>query len=275
MWPRRKRATARVAALPARRGARRRSSRLAPSGRSLAVGLALALLAAAAYAAARETSLFAVRQLEIVGGTPRMKAEVRAALAPELGESLLKVNGAEIDGRVAAFPTCARSRFDRAFPHTLASSSGRSGRCCCCAAANDAWVVSARGRVLRTVHNPELSSLPRIWVPRATRRSRSARSLAPGRGGVAAAALAPLPRRAPLGGSASSARTRRELTLRAPLGPRAPARRHRDDLRLKLAIARRILAMLGTSATERLPRRERPRAARRRQLVNSQVGGRG
>jgi hypothetical protein len=83
-----KRATARVAALPQRRSLPA-LGRLAPSGRSIAVGVAIAFLAVAAFAAARETSLFAVRQLEIVGGTPRMKAEVRRALGPELGESLL------------------------------------------------------------------------------------------------------------------------------------------------------------------------------------------
>src|SRR5436309_14180245 len=61
----RRRATARAAVLPARRGSPA-LRRFAPSGRSLAVGIGLLLLAGGAYAAALETSVFAVRRLEIV-----------------------------------------------------------------------------------------------------------------------------------------------------------------------------------------------------------------
>jgi hypothetical protein len=55
---------------------------LVPTGRSLLVALALLAAGAGAYAAARETSIFAVRTLDVRGGTPALRSEVRAALAP-------------------------------------------------------------------------------------------------------------------------------------------------------------------------------------------------
>ena len=114
----RKRATSRTAVLPARSAAPS-LRRIAPSGRSLLVGFALLALGAGGYFAARDTSLFAVRRLVVVGGTPHTQAEVRAALAGELGRSLLRVNGDEIDRRMASTADVLSVSFDRAFPHTL------------------------------------------------------------------------------------------------------------------------------------------------------------
>jgi cell division protein FtsQ len=220
--------------------------RLAPSGRSIAVGVAIALLAVAAFAAARETSLFAVRQLEIVGGTPRMKAEVRKALGPEIGESLLKVNGTEIDGRIAAVPDVRSVTFDRAFPHTLKIVVKPERAVLLLRRGKDSWSVSARGRVLRTIAVPGKSSLPRTWVPLDTRVTVGDR-LPAAAGGLAAAAVAPL-----RGGLLSQIRTVETdgadiaFVLRSGLQVRLG---DKADLRLKLAIARRILAVLGGSAT--------------------------
>jgi cell division protein FtsQ len=238
-----KRATARVAALPPRRGSPA-LGRLAPSGRSLAVGIAIALLAVGAFAVARETSVFAVRKLEIVGGTPRMKAEVRASLAPELGESLLKVNGTEIDGRVASVPDVRSVRFDRSFPHTLRIVVRPERAVLLLRRGGDSWSVSARGRVLRVIRTPGRSSLPRTWVPLHTQVSVGDR-LPAAAGGLAAAALAPV--RAGMLSQVRVVRTDgREVAfvLRSGLEVRLGSK---DDLRLKLAIARRILATLGTS----------------------------
>ncbi len=152
-----------------------------------------------------------------------MKAEVRSALAAELGESLLQVNGAEIDGRVASVPDVRSVRFDRAFPHTLKIVVKPERPVLLLRRGKDSWSVSARGRVLRSIHNPGLSSLPRMWVPLDTQITVGGR-LAPATGGVAAAALAPL-----RGGLLSQVRfvrtDGRELTLVLRSGPRDPARR--------------------------------------------------
>ena len=80
-----------------------------------------------------ETSVFAVTDLEIAGGSPRVQAEVRRALAPELGRSLLRVSGGEIDRRAAAVPDVVSLTFDRRFPHTLrvrVDARARPSSCC-------------------------------------------------------------------------------------------------------------------------------------------------
>ena len=53
--------------------------------RSLAVGLTLLVFAVGGYLAARDTSLFAVRTVDVRGGTPALREAVRSALQDELG----------------------------------------------------------------------------------------------------------------------------------------------------------------------------------------------
>jgi POTRA domain, FtsQ-type len=211
-----------------------------PSRKSLLVALAFAVLAAGAYAAALETSMFAVRKLDIVGGSPRVQDELRAALAPELGRSLLRIDSAEIARRVAPLPDVIDVSYDRRFPHTLHVRVRaerpvlllRRGKA-------DTWLVSARGRVMRRLRTAKLSSLPRVWVPTSTNVT-VGQTLAPRSGGLAAAALAPLSH----GTFPTPVRfvreTGSELTL--VLGSGLEIRLGGlGDLRLKLAISRRIL----------------------------------
>jgi cell division protein FtsQ len=240
----RKRATARAAVLPVQNGLSLR--RLAPSGRSVAVGLGLLVLAGGAYAIARETSVFAVSRLEVVGGTPRAQAEVRAALAGEVGRSLLQVSEADVDRRIATSPDVMSVKFDRGFPHTLRVVVRPERPVLLLRRGSEGWVVSARGRVLREVKNPRLSSLPRIWVPSATAISVNT-ILGPQSGGTAAAVLAPL-------STAFFGRVRfvradaKELTLVLRTGLEIRLG-DLQDVRLKVAVARRILALVGPSAT--------------------------
>jgi cell division protein FtsQ len=235
----------------------------------LLVGLALVAVAAGAYAVARETSLFAVRKLVVVGGSARAQAEVRAALAGELGRSLLKVSGDDVDRRIAGSPDVVSVRFDRAFPHTLKVVVRSERPVLLLRQGDKGWLVSARGRVMRAVHDVRLSSLPRAYVP-------STASIADGdvlpttQGGRAAAALAAV--RGPLLGRIRFVRTGpRELTfvLANGLELRLGAI---SEIRLKLAIADRILALIGPTATGgyvdvSVP--ERPVVG----SINSQVGG--
>ncbi|HEY3184713.1 MAG TPA: FtsQ-type POTRA domain-containing protein [Gaiellaceae bacterium] len=241
----RRRPTARAAALPARPPLE--LGRLAPSSRSVGLALALLALAVAGYVGARETSVFAVRRIEVAGGTPQVKAAVRAALAPELGRSLLRVDGDELDRRLAPLPAVLSARFDRAFPHTLRIVITPERPVLLLRSGDDGWVVSARGRVLRKVRSTRASPLPRLWVPRTTRVAIGA-TLAPEDGASAAAALAPV------AGTHFPGHIRfvrvgpKELTfvLRSGLQVRLG---DGGDLRLKLAVARRILAAVGTDVT--------------------------
>ena len=114
----RRRSTADVAPVPVR-GSMPDIRQLIPSGRSLAVGLLLALLAAGAFFGARDTSVFAVRTLDVRGGTPELQAQVRAALAGEVGTSLLRVSSGAVAAQVVPIPGVRSFTYDRAFPHTL------------------------------------------------------------------------------------------------------------------------------------------------------------
>jgi cell division septal protein FtsQ len=239
----RRRSNARTAILPARRTAPE-LARLVPSGRSILVGLALLALGLGAYLGARDTSVFAVRTIEIGGGTESIRAEVRAALAADLGRSLLRVDGGDIERRLAPLPDVHSFRYDRSFPHTLRLVIRaerpvlivRRGK-------RDAFLVAASGRVLRPLAHPRRSHLPHLWV----KKDVVLRTGEPIPGTAAVAALVPL-QHTPLPGGVNEVRVGRdELTL--VLGGGLEVRLgDAGDLRLKLAIARRILRTTGAAA---------------------------
>jgi cell division protein FtsQ len=198
-----------------------------------------ALLAAGAYAAALESSIFAVRTLEITGGSPAVQQELREALAPELGRSLVRIGAPEIDRRIQPLSDVIDVTFDRRFPHTLRIHVRVERPVLLLRRGKGTWLVSARARVMRRLRTPKLSSLPRVWVPRSTAVT-VGQTLTPKEGGLAATALAPLGR----GTFPTPVRFIREsgteltFVLRSGLQVRLGSI---GDLRLKLAIARRIL----------------------------------
>jgi cell division protein FtsQ len=218
---------------------------LLPTRRSLAVGFALLALAGAAYAAARESSAFAVAHIDVRGASPGVRAQVRQALAPLLGTTLLALDGTAVKRRVEALPTVVTAEYDRAFPHTLRVAIVAEKPVAVLRRGREAWLVSARGRVTAQIPRPDAPPLPRIWV--ATKTAVSAGSfLAASAGGIAARALA-LATRFPAriavaelrhGQLAFRLRSGLELGLGEP-----------TDIRLKLAIARRALAQLPSGAT--------------------------
>lgn len=239
----RRRTTTRAAALPARR-ALPDLARFAPSARSIAVGVLIVVLAVGGYFGARDTSLFAVRTVEVHGGTPALRAQVAAALRPLRGDSLLRLDGDAIGSRLAALPGVASFRYDRSFPGTLRVVVKAERPVLVLRLGPRALLVSSTGRVLRKLPHPRNSSLPRLWLPAAT--PADVGSTAPLAVRVAAAALAPVrPRTLPRPVQEVVA-TRTALTMRLTDGFEL---RLGDlgDLRLKLAIARRILAQTGAA----------------------------
>lgn len=243
------RARAGAVALPRLRAQGRRGSdalhKLAPSGRSLAVGAGLLVLAAAAYVLARQTSAFAVRSLVVRGGSSQVQAQVRRALAPVLGTSLVALDGRAVERRVEALPTVVSATYDRSFPHTLRlvvvperpTAVVRTGR--------RSWLVSARGRVVTPVARDAERALPRVWLPAST--PLRAGGFLPADQGLATvealAAAIRFPaaiRNASLDGGALVFHLASGLELR--LGEPA-------DVRLKLAVARRALAVLPAGMT--------------------------
>jgi cell division protein FtsQ len=264
------RVVAAVASLPARRP-RLHVASLLPSGRSIAAGLALLALGAAGYALARMTPLFAAEAVDVRGATPAVAAQIRAVLAPVVGDSLVGLDEAAVERRVAALPDVAEARLDRAFPHTLAVTVRLERPIAVVRQAAESWLVSTRGRVLRRLARGDRAALPRVWVGRSVDLSTGGLIARPG----AALAVRAVTRVAadPLPGRLKAVRAGDQdisLVLGSGLELRLGGA---ADLELKLAVARRLLPDLpardeGGPAYVDLSVPERPVTG-----VNSQVEG--
>jgi hypothetical protein len=143
-------------------------ARLLPSGMALLSAFGLLVGGALAYIVARETSLFAVRSIEVSGAPPRVAAHVRKALRPLEGKSLLALGTAAIDRRLSGLPDVAAVSFDRDFPHTLRVSVTPAHSIAVLRRGPLAWIVSSDGRVIRPADGLAAPRLPRVWVTRST-----------------------------------------------------------------------------------------------------------
>jgi cell division protein FtsQ len=220
--------------------------RLAPSGRSLLVGVALVLVAAGLYGLARETSMFAVQTIRVDGASPSLAADVEQELARYDGRSLVSLDAASAAQRVAGLPAVRSATVDRAFPHTLRVHVVPERPVAVLRRGADSFLVSARGRVIAPLERGERPELPRIWLP-ATTDIELGSFLGGPDGGLAARSLAALvgsgfPGRVTFvraldGQITLGLRGGLELRLGAPV-----------DLRLKIAIAHGIVPSLALPA---------------------------
>ncbi len=138
--------------------------RFLPSGRSLLIGFGLIALAVSGYLGARETSLFVVQKVEVTGARPLVLQRVDAALAPLAGKSLLALDAAAIDRRLERLPDVKLIAYDRAFPHTAHIVVSAEQPVAVLRRGTETWLVSERGRILRRLADHPRSTLPRIWV---------------------------------------------------------------------------------------------------------------
>ncbi|HEY3541664.1 MAG TPA: FtsQ-type POTRA domain-containing protein [Gaiellaceae bacterium] len=240
----------RVAVAPLPRDRKRAAARrFLPSAQSVIVGFGLLALAVGGYFAARETSAFAVGRVEVTGASPRVSGQVRRAVAPLRGTSLLALDGGALVRRLEALPTVVAAGYDRSFPHTLHIDVVPERPVAVVRQGAKAWLVSARGRVMAPVPPHALAhgahALARIWIPRSTavaiagflpanHAAAVARALALAVGFPAHFTTAALHR------DGLTLRLRRGVELR--LG-------EPTDIRLKLAIARRALRHLPPGST--------------------------
>jgi cell division protein FtsQ len=220
--------------------------RALPSRTSLLVGCALFACAAGAFAAARETALFAVDSVTVRGAPPAVERQVAKALQPLLGESLLKIDADVVTKRLAGVSSVASSGFDRSFPHTLVVTVRPERPVAVLRSGAQAWLLSSRARVLRQLPLRARRNLPRVWVGGNASPTIGA-TLGDTKGGRAARALAPLPWvHFPAHVSAVSVGDGQlTFVLRSGLQLRLG---DAGDLKLKLAIARRVLERLGPAA---------------------------
>jgi len=216
-------------------------AKIAPSGRSLLIGLLILLTALGLYAAARGTSAFAVQRVAVEGAAPEVAAEVRAALAPALGESLLGLDLADLEHRAERVPMVAAASFDRGFPHTLRIAIVPEVPVAVLRQGSSSWLAADGGRVVAELDRGMRPGLPRIWLKRDVD-VRLGESV----GGMqlrAIAAVAPLVSEPLPLAVASAVATRGELklVLRNGLELRLGDSR---DLPVKLEVARRVIPRL-------------------------------
>jgi len=219
--------------------------RLAPSGRSLLVGAALILVAAGMYGIARETSLFAVDAIRVRGASPALAAEVQRELHRYDGRSLVSLDAASVENRVAGLPAVRAATVDRAFPHTLVVRVVRELPVAVLRRGADSFLVSPRGRVIAPVPRGTHRDLPRIWLPTSTELQLGS-FLGGGDGGLAARSLAAF-----VGSGFPGVTFVRALDGQITLGLRGGLEIHLGapvDLRLKIAIAHGIVPGLALPA---------------------------
>ena len=218
---------------------------MADRRRALALVIAVPILLIGAYFAARETSTFAIRTIDVKGGTPALQQQVRSVLAPILGTNLLALNGRSIKRRVDALPAVVSTSYDRAFPHTLRVTVVPETPVAVLHRGKETWLVSARGRTIARIPSHTDMALPRIWVPTAAPVAAGV-FLQPQDGGTAARVLAlaaGFPAR-----FTTATLSHGEMTLQMRIGIElrlgAPV-----DVRLKLAVARRALRVIPPGST--------------------------
>jgi hypothetical protein len=107
---------------------------------------------------------------------------------------------------------------------------------------SEAWLVSARGRVIRPLQHPRLSRLPRVWVP-LTVAAAAGDHLADGSAVKAVTALAALDTERLPARVAQARASDDELTLVLAAGTELRLA-DAEDLALKLAVAREVLLAL-------------------------------
>jgi cell division protein FtsQ len=216
-------------------------ARIAPSGRSLLTGFLILAIAVGLYAAARGTSAFAVQSVAVEGAPSEVAADVRKALAPAVGESLLALDLGKLGDRVQRVPMVAAAGFDRSFPHTLRITVVPEVPVAVLRQGSSSWLVAAEGRVVAELARGARPRLPRVWLKRGVPVvvGESLRGL-PRRAVIAVAPLASKP--LPFAVTAVLA-TKTELTLKLRSGLDL---RLGDgtDLLLKLEVARQVLPRL-------------------------------
>jgi cell division septal protein FtsQ len=140
--------------------------RLLPSSLSLLFGVVALAGAIGSYWVARETALFEIRRIEIVGAQKAVGARVSAALRPLEGESLVDLERSDLDRRIAGLSDVVGVTHDRAFPHTLRVFVRSERPLLVLRRGDESWLVSERARVVRPLAKGTRAALPRVWVPR-------------------------------------------------------------------------------------------------------------
>ncbi|HSK15093.1 MAG TPA: FtsQ-type POTRA domain-containing protein [Gaiellaceae bacterium] len=133
----------------------------APSRRSAGLATLALALVGLLYLGARETSLFALRELEVSGAPPGVARTVETAAGQFAGESLVALDRDDLRRSLEALPTVRAVELDRAFPHTLRVAVEPELPLAVLRQGQAAWLLSERGRVMRKVE-PGAAKRPQV-----------------------------------------------------------------------------------------------------------------
>jgi cell division septal protein FtsQ len=219
-----------------------------PWRRAAVIILGSCAVLALLYLAARETPVFAVRSIEVTGGSKSVRLDVEQTAQPFRGESLAALDGRALVDELEALPSVRSAMYDRAFPSTLRIFVEPEKPLAVARIGTDSWIVAERGRVIGRAGG-QAASLPRYEVHEVSG-VQPGRFLADSQSKAILAALALLPERFPARiETVRFDESRLVLALRTKWG--APELRLGEpvDLRVKLEVA--VLVLRSLSADER------------------------
>jgi cell division septal protein FtsQ len=134
--------------------------------RRAAFGTAVATaVLALLYLGAREASVFAVRTIEVTGGSQAVQSAARRAAQSVEGESLVALDGSALIDELEALPTVRSATYDRAFPSTLRIFVRPEVPLAVVRLGPDRWLVSQRGRVIRRYGSDATEHYPLFKLP--------------------------------------------------------------------------------------------------------------
>jgi cell division septal protein FtsQ len=234
----------------ARTQANARVASVLPSGRSLAIGFGLLAAALLLYIGARETSVFSVRSIDVATQPAGHVRPVRAALKPLEGMSLLKLDEGVIGAQLESLPYVHLVGYDRAFPSELRVRVTVERPVAVLRRADENWLVSEQGRVLRKLQRRLRRPLPVVWIPATAEPEIGAIVRAPGATG-AIAALAEIRTADPKFARRIWYVSTEAAGVTLVLHDRFELRLgNATELSLKIAVARRVLRSLRRAGTE-------------------------
>jgi cell division protein FtsQ len=187
---------ARRAALALARTPSARTALGLPRTRIGATAPALVCAAGLLYLGARESSVFALQKVEVDGATPAVAKQIRTALAPLRGESLVALDSGDVEATLRALPWVASVHVDRAFPHRLVVTVEPERPVAIYRDGGDAWLVARSGKVIAAVRPDELPRLARLRIELATAPA-VGRTIAGGDAATALRLVSGFPRRFP------------------------------------------------------------------------------
>ena len=130
--------------------------------RGIVVGACIVAAVGLLYVGARETSVFALRTVEVEGAHGDVRQSILQALDGTHGTSLVSLDGDALVRRLEALPSVQSVTYDRAFPHTLRLTVVPEQPVAVVDQASARWIVSVRGRVISSTTADAAPDLPRI-----------------------------------------------------------------------------------------------------------------